>query len=94
MVEMLVQSQHDVIDVLPALPKAWTRGNVAGLRARGDVTVSVDWDACGARRLQLQTGRDGPITLRSTLFDGGQHTFKGRRNGDFEFTRGGTACER
>ena len=40
-VEMLVQSQNDEIHVLPALPKAWPKGRVTGLRARGDVTVDL-----------------------------------------------------
>ena len=69
MIEMLVQSQGGVIDILPALPKAWKTGRVQGIRARGDVTVNIDWDACGARQIMLSTGHEGPITLRSTLFE-------------------------
>jgi alpha-L-fucosidase 2 len=87
MVEMLVQSQADVIDILPALPKAWPRGSVTGLRARGDVTIDLDWDGCGARSLRLATGHDGPITVRSTLFDGGEITLKARRGATFDYTR-------
>ena len=67
MIEMLVQSQNDVIDVLPALPKDWPTGSVSGIRARGDVTLDIDWDPCGAKWVGVHTGHDGAIKLRSSL---------------------------
>jgi alpha-L-fucosidase 2 len=68
-VEMLLQSHAGEIDVLPAKPATWTAGSVAGLRARGDVTVDIEWDACGAKRFVLLAGREGPLTIRSPLFE-------------------------
>ena len=68
MIEMLLQSQGGEIRILPALPKAWKTGKVSGLRARGDVTVDIEWDACGARSIRLQTGHAGRIAIRSSIF--------------------------
>jgi alpha-L-fucosidase 2 len=42
--EMLVQSDKDVIYLLPALPDAWKQGKVTGLRARGGFVVSMIWN--------------------------------------------------
>ena len=94
MIEMLVQSQGGVIDILPALPKDWPQGSVQGIRARGDVTVDVEWDACGARNLKLTAGHDDQVTVRSSLLDQGQATIKMRRGTSYPFARKSQACER
>jgi hypothetical protein len=42
--ELFVQSHTDAIELLPALPTAWTNGHVSGLRARGGYEVSLQWE--------------------------------------------------
>ncbi|WP_420143531.1 glycosyl hydrolase family 95 catalytic domain-containing protein [Sphingobium sp.] len=42
-VEMLMGSHGDVIDLLPALPKAWPTGSITGLRARGRCGIDLQW---------------------------------------------------
>jgi alpha-L-fucosidase 2 len=103
MIEMLLQSQNGEIHILPALPKAWSQGRVSGIRARGDVTVSIDWDSCGPTKFALTTGHAGVINLRSSLFESGfeasvksegtlaSRKFTARRGGSYTFTRSDTA---
>jgi alpha-L-fucosidase 2 len=55
--ELLVQSHAGVVQLLPALPKAWPTGEVRGLRARGGFQIDLAW-----RDGRLSTG-----TIRSTL---------------------------
>ena len=68
--EMLLQSQEKaddgavVLDLLPALPKSWADGKVAGLRGRGDFTVDIEWTAGKVVKATVQSGHGTKARVR------------------------------
>ena len=62
--EMLVQSHAGEIQLLPALPKAWSNGKIAGLRARGGVGIDVTWNGGLPTTAILRPTWDGAYQLR------------------------------
>jgi len=63
-VEMLMGSHGDVIDLLPALPKAWPTGSVTGLRARGRCSIDLHWRDGRLDRAVLRPELSGTRTIR------------------------------
>ena len=57
MTEMILQSYNDEILILPALPKAWPKGSVKGLKARGGVGVDLAWREGVPERLTLRAAK-------------------------------------
>ena len=68
--EMLLQTHDGALHLLPALPSAWPDGHVTGLRARGNVTVDLNWSGGMADRAVLYAGSDGLLRVRSSIFSG------------------------
>ncbi len=64
--EMLLQSYHGEIHLLPALPSAWPEGRVRGLRARGGFAVDIAWREGRLVEAALRASRTAPCTLRGT----------------------------
>lgn len=62
--EMLVQSRPGEIHLLPALPKAWPRGSLRGLRARGAMLLDLDWENGRPVKIKLTASRDVSTVLR------------------------------
>ena len=65
--EMLLQSHSGEITLLPALPKAWSNGNVSGLRARGGFTVDEVWADGRLISATIHSATSEPCTVRSAV---------------------------
>ncbi len=62
--ELFVQSQGDVIEILPALPPQLPNGCCRGLRARGGIEVSVSWNEGVLTECTLKATTDTTIHIR------------------------------
>ncbi len=65
--EMLLQSQDGAIHLLPALPDAWKKGSVKGLKARGDFEVGIKWENGELTRATIKSLLDGKCRIRSYI---------------------------
>ena len=63
--EMLVQSQPGVLHLLPALPPHWRYGRVTGMRARGGLTVDLNWSGGSLESASLEASRQLEIEVET-----------------------------
>jgi alpha-L-fucosidase 2 len=61
--EMLLQSQHDTVHLLPALPDAWPDGSFHGFRTRAGCTVSATWKSGKLVSAQITSLHGGSVNV-------------------------------
>ena len=63
--EMLMQSAHDYINILPALPEVWERtGSVTGMKAMGNFTVDFSWSEGKCQQVTIVSHAGAPLRVR------------------------------
>jgi len=62
--EMLLQSQGNTIEILPALPSALPNGNVKGICARGGFVLNFRWNKGQLQNVELTSKAGGVCKLR------------------------------
>jgi alpha-L-fucosidase 2 len=62
--EMLLQSHAGEIELLPALPAAWSTGHIHGICARGGFVVDIDWENGKLKSVRVLSKLGNAVVLR------------------------------
>ena len=66
--EMLMQSAHGYINVLPAMPAVWKKqGKVTGMKAMGNFTVDFDWKEGKCQAIKIVSNAGADLRLRCNV---------------------------
>ena len=71
--EMFLQSHTGVIQLLPALPREWSTGEIKGLKARGNFTVDIKWADGAVTETTIVAESGGTLRVQNPF---GQTGFK------------------
>lgn len=61
--EMLMQSAHGYINVLPALPSVWKNGTVKGMKAIGNFTVGFNWKDGNCQNINIENNAGSELRV-------------------------------
>ena len=62
--EMLMQSAHDYIHIMPAIPTQWKQGEVHGMKAVGNFTVDFQWTGGNCTSARIVSNAGVPLRVR------------------------------
>ncbi len=65
--EMLIQSQDDKIELLPALPTEWSEGEVKGMCTRGAFTINMKWNQNKVTEVEILSKQGGTCRLQMNV---------------------------
>lgn len=61
--ELLIQSHEGFIRLLPALPKAWSKGHIKGFRVRGAMEVDLVWEHGQVKEVTVKALEDTTLKI-------------------------------
>lgn len=61
--EMLMQCDGETMELLPALPETWSDGQISGIKARGNYTVSITWKNKQVKEARITSNEGGTLTV-------------------------------
>ncbi len=64
-IEMLVQSHDEAIDILPALPDKWAKGSIKGINTREDAIIDITWENNQPTEAKVYAKADKDMKLRT-----------------------------
>ncbi len=64
LVEMILQSHEGYIEVIPAIPDAWSTGSFSGMVARGNFEVSASWADGLTSQIEILSNNGGEVSLK------------------------------
>nr|WP_299174939.1 glycoside hydrolase family 95 protein [uncultured Allomuricauda sp.] len=62
--ELLLQSHEGFLRLLPALPPKWKNGSITGLKARGNITVDLEWKDGELTQVTLKANEKKEIAIQ------------------------------